>query len=202
MVGLHPRIGFMHTPVMGNARIPGTMAGADTGLFGKPKAWTLDNYLRWLDEQQKITPPLLFATAPDVVGDAVATLRKSLPVLPQIQALGIPAAFVAQDGLEFIWNETPWEMFDCLFLGGSTDWKLGPVARDAVDEAIERGKWVHMGRVNSYARMELADEWGCDSTDGTFAAFGPYQNAPQIVGWLARLEAKKRMLRFRKRLAA
>lgn len=193
MVKLHPNLGFMHTPVMGNPRIPGTICGADTGLYGKPKDWTLTGYLRWVEHNQAILPPPMFFTAPDVVGDAEATWYASVPVLPQLRALGVKTAFVAQDGIDEIWDHTPWELFDCLFIGGSTDFKLGPVAYRVTQEALRRGKTVHMGRVNSYARLAIAYSWGCHSADGTFAAFGPYENAPQIVGWLARLEAEERM---------
>jgi len=39
----------------------------------------------------------------------------------------------------------------------------------------------------------LAWDWGCDSADGTYVAFGPYKNGPEAVGWLARIEAEERM---------
>jgi hypothetical protein len=41
----------------------------------------------------------------------------------------------------------PWDAFDVLFLGGTTDWKLGPAAADLTAEARRRGLVVHMGRV-------------------------------------------------------
>ena len=83
-------------------------------------------------------------------GDAAATLTRSAPFLPAIRALGYPAALVAQDGLEDL--DVPWDDFDVLFIGGSTEWKLGPHARALAAEAKARGKGVHMGRVNSQRR--------------------------------------------------
>ena len=60
-----------------------------------------------------------FAVAPDVVGDAKATLARSKPFLPVVRAMGFPAALAAQNGL------TPamvtWDEIDVLFLGGSPE---------------------------------------------------------------------------------
>jgi hypothetical protein len=120
-----------------------------------------------------------------VVGDAIATLNRSLPVLPKIRALGYKAALVAQDGLENV--SIPWWTFDVLFIGGSTEWKLGAACAEIVRQAKARGKWVHMGRVNSFKRLAYAQAIGCDSADGTFVAFGPDRNVPQLTGWLDRL---------------
>jgi hypothetical protein len=58
----------------------------------------------------------LFATAPDILADAAATLRRSARMLDWIRYSGYPAALVAQDGLEDL--TIPWDTFDTLFLGG------------------------------------------------------------------------------------
>jgi hypothetical protein len=130
------------------------------------------------------TSRCLFATAPDVVGDAAATLRRSERMLPLIRCYtGFSAALVAQDGLEDL--DVPWEEFDALFIGGSTGWKLGPAARRLVAEAKQRGHWVHMGRVNSFKRLRYADAIGCDSADGTFLTYAPDANLPRLLAWLS-----------------
>jgi hypothetical protein len=116
-----------------------------------------------------------------VVGDAAATLARSVPFLPKIRELGYPAALVAQDGLEDL--EVPWDEFDVLFIGGSTDWKLGPAVRELVAEAKRRGKHVHMGRVNSAKRFRYAESIGCDTVDGTYLTFGPSVNLPRLMKW-------------------
>jgi len=87
-------------------------------------------------------------------------------------------ALVAQDGLESL--PVPWEDFDALFIGGSTAWKLSEAARELCQEAKRRGKWVHMGRVNSLRRMQVAEAFGCDSADGTMLRFDP--NRP-VQSW-------------------
>lgn len=138
-------------------------------------------WLAWLERLSRAADRCAFATAPDVVGDAVATLERSAPFLPAIRALGYPAALVAQDGLEDL--EVPWDTFDVLFLGGSTAWKLSGHAARLVHAARDRGKRVHMGRVNSGTRWRIAETFGCDSCDGTFLAYGPDTNLPRMAGW-------------------
>jgi hypothetical protein len=122
-----------------------------------------------------------FAVAPDVVGDAAATLARSGPWLPRMRGLGYPAALAAQNGLEDL--DVPWAAFDVLFVGGDTGWKLGPAARDLIARALARGKRVHMGRVNSEKRYRYALALGCHSADGTYLAYGPHLNLPAVLAW-------------------
>lgn len=151
---------------------------ADNGCFStrfdEAKWWA------WLSAQDP--RGCLFAVAPDVVADAAATLERSRPWLPRIRALGFPAAFVLQDGQEYL--PVPWDDFDVAFIGGSTDWKLGPHARALAAETKARGKRVHMGRVNSQRRYTYARLIGCDSADGTYLAFGPNENLPDVLSWV------------------
>lgn len=171
-------LGFIDTPAQGNKRPEGVAWCADNGCFGKgypgDEAW-----LAWLASMDPAG--CVFATAPDVVGDAAYTLERSAPFLPKIRALGYPAAFVAQDGLEDL--IVPWDEFDVLFIGLSTEWKLGAAARALAGEAKRRGKHVHMGRVNSLRRYRYAQSIGCDSVDGTYLTFGPDENLPKLLGW-------------------
>ncbi len=172
------------TPKQGNRLPEGAWYCADNGVFGKGYPGE-DAWWEWL----KTLPPerCRFSVAPDVVGNAQATLAASTPWLPRIRGLGMPAAFVAQVGAESV--GVPWDEFDVLFLGGTTEWKLGPHARDLTAQAKARGKEVHMGRVNSAARMRHANAIGCDSADGTFIVFAPDQNLPRVLGWLRHVNA-------------
>lgn len=186
LVGRRSDLGFILTPEMGNRPDLTKVAwGADNGCFAHPERFDADRYAGWLADRPPET--CLFATAPDVVGDAVATLNRSLPFLRRVRELGYPAALVAQDGLERCW--IPWSMFDVLFVGGSTEWKLSPAAAAIVAEAKRRGKRAHMGRVNSFKRLAYAEEIGCDSADGTFLCFAPKANLPRLESWLDRLAA-------------
>lgn len=146
---------------------------ADNGRFRSPHEYTDEKYLMWLLEM-KMRGHLercLFATAPDVVGDAAATLELSAGMYYPIRTLGYPVALVAQDGLTE--SMVPWERIDALFTGGSTQWKLSEEAYALQREAKQRGKWTHMGRVNSWRRFSAAASAGYDSADGTVLKHDP-----------------------------
>ncbi|MET8291495.1 hypothetical protein ABZV80_40935 [Streptomyces sp. NPDC005132] len=179
-------LGCMTTPAQGNVIPAGALYACDNGKFGKgwpgAAAWfawltaTLERYGR---------ERCLWAVAPDVPMDATATLAESLPWLEEIRALGIPAAFAAQDGSED--GLIPWDSIDVLFLAGSTEWKTSPAAHRLALDARERGIRVHMGRVNSRRRLRLAEAFGCATADGTYLAFGPDINLPRLLAWLDEL---------------
>jgi hypothetical protein len=161
----------------------GHVWAADNGCFTAGGRFNLGAYLCWLvllPEHERC----LFATAPDVVGDAAATWRRSEPVLPVLRRLGFRAALVAQDGWD---GRVDWDSFDCLFMGGTTEFKLSERAWELCREATARGKWTHMGRVNSLRRLRAAAVGGYNSADGTFLRFGPDKNLPKLLGWLAEL---------------
>jgi hypothetical protein len=158
---------------------------ADNGCFNHPNRKPED-LLSWLDRLPR--KDALFFPAPDVVGDAKLTLDRSGPVLPQIRKRGFKAAFVAQNGIEKI--QIPWDDFDCLFIGGDTTFKLSEQSQDLALEAKFRGKWLHMGRVNSYKRLKLANEWGCDSADGTYLRFTGPPGVEKILTWIKRLKGE------------
>jgi hypothetical protein len=143
---------------------------ADNGCYAAPERFTMAGYLAWLHEMGAHHGAPIFATAPDVVGDASATMALSVPALPLIREVA-PVALVGQDGLESL--PVPWDDFDALFLGGTTEWKLSEAAGALAREAKARGKWVHMGRVNSLKRMVYAESIGCDSADGTVLKHDP-----------------------------
>lgn len=176
-------LGMIATPRQRNPIPPYATWCADNGCFGKFYPGD-DRWFQWLksftEEERR---RCVFAVAPDVVADAEQTLERSTPWLQLIQALGYRAAFVAQDGQESL--PVPWHQFDVLFIGGSTEWKLGEHIRRLVIEAKSRGKYVHMGRVNSRRRLLYALSIGCDSVDGTYLTFGPDVNLPRLLAWLA-----------------
>jgi hypothetical protein len=183
-----PGLGVLVTPHGGlKPDLNQTIWAVDTGCFTQPKKYTRDGYIAFLKERRYALATCLFATAPDVVGDAAATWNRARDVLRLIRVLGYPAAFVAQDGIER--EVVHWDAFDVLFLGGSTKWKLSHHARDLAAEANRRGLLVHMGRVNSFKRLATAKMWGCGSADGTFLAFAPTGNLARIQWWLDDLRA-------------
>jgi hypothetical protein len=175
-------LGQIATPAAGNLVVAGVEWCADNSVFGGKYPGD-EQYLTWLRTRPNLSR-CRFAVAPDVVGDAAATLARSLPMLHRIRLIA-PVAFVGQDGA--LPEDLPWGEFDVLFIGGSTEWKIGPAAAALVLEAKRRGLLVHMGRVNSYRRLKYADDIGCDSVDGTYITYGPNINLPRVVGWLDQL---------------
>ncbi len=174
-------IGFICTPRMGQTPPAGRVWAADNGRFSEPESYSDEGFVAWL---RGLDPSLcLFATAPDVLGDHAATLELSLPMLPRIRAAGYRAAFVAQDGFD----GAPWDELDAVFIGGTTEFKLGPQVPKIVAEARRRGKWAHMGRVNSYKRLRVAKIIGCQSADGTFLKYAPDHNTGRMQKWLSKL---------------
>lgn len=165
----------------------GSVWAADNGCFTHPERFDPDAYVAWLRPLLAHRRRCLFVTAPDVVGDAAATLQRSRPMFARVRQLGLPVALVGQDGLESM--DVPWDEFDAYFVGGSDSWKFsGPSVRLAI-EADERGKWVHCGRVNSYRRLKACARLGFDSADGTYLVFGPDKNLPRLDRWLANINA-------------
>lgn len=182
-------VGVMVTPTTG-ARLflveRAAYVGVDTGMYAAPERFTIPGYVDLLRLLLPHRHKCLFATAPDCVGDHAATLALALPVLPRIRELGLPAAFVAQDGAT---SETlPWDSFDVLFVGGTNAFKLSETAYALVWEAKRRGKWCHMGRVNSFRRICAAYVSGYDSSDGTCLTRNPPQYVREIASWLDRLQ--------------
>jgi hypothetical protein len=178
-------LAYIDTPAQGNRRPPGLIWVCDNGAFSDKFDET--KWWRFLTANAYAAADCLFAVAPDVVGDHAATLARSLPWLPKIRALGYPAAFVLQDGASA--DTIPWDDFDALFIGGSTEYKLGAAAREIAAEAKRRGKWLHVGRVNSKRRFDYAGAayelggLGADSCDGTFLVYGPTVNLPKLLSW-------------------
>lgn len=162
--------------------LPGVRWAADSGGFTGAYPGD-DAYLSWLERLQPHAGLCEFAVAPDVLADAAATKTRSLDLLGEIRDAGFPAAYVLQDGSDVV--KPPWEDFDVLFIGGTTGFKLGPVARDLASEALQLGKKVHVGRVNGLKRLRYAEAIGATSCDGTYLAFGPDKNVRRMGRWVA-----------------
>jgi hypothetical protein len=176
--------------------------------------WDETGWWRFLEKNAHLADSCAFATAPDVVhwvpdgkgelvpfGDAAATLVESAKWYDKIKGLGFKVALVAQDGLNP--DDVPWDKIDAIFIGGSDDYKVGtpppprvralradgspwgiPGCIGVIQEAKRRGKWVHIGRVNSECRYRFAVMVGADSVDGTYLTKAPEKNLPILLSWL------------------
>jgi hypothetical protein len=187
----------------------------DNGRFGK--GWTgAGEFLAFITRVQERYPgQIRFAVAPDVPGDAAATLAESARYLPVIRAMGIKVALAAQNGLTPAM--VPWDDVDIIFLGGVpecltcgyrrpladretkhcphcgrtlAEWKEGLAATDLVAETVRRGKEAHGGRVNSLQRVLRMLAMGVTTFDGTYVVFGGPKNLAKMLGWFATVERK------------
>jgi hypothetical protein len=131
-------------------------------------------------------PGLWWVAAPDVVGDAARTLARFARWEPELRAAGVPVALVAQDGQEDL--PLPWDRFACLFIGGTTAWKMSRAALDLIGAAKRQGKAVHMGRVNSRRRLRYAYQAGCDSVDGTGMSRWGDRHLSKFARWLGDIQ--------------
>ena len=152
--------------------------GADLGCLDGPafvKRFDSGLAIPWLREtMDRYRETCLFIPAPDVVGDAGATLEAWDEWAGKLE--GWPLAYIAQDGAECLpFPEIP--EFGTVFVGGSTEWKLSEACYSVILRAQELGKRIHIGRVNWWKRykhfrqMPGSEGWTCDGTrtrfDGT-----------------------------------
>ena len=123
---------------------------------------------------------LLWLVVPDIVADAAETLRWFQWLSPSLSDL--PLAFAVQDGAGDV--GIPWEApnLRCLFLAGSTEYKLSKEMAEIAEEGKQRGLWIHGGRCNSFRRARHFASIGCDSFDGTGASKWP-SKVQEYLGW-------------------
>lgn len=128
-----------------------------------------------------------FAAAPDAVmmtpdgprGDWQGTLWLWRCWKPALLRRKLPAAIVAQDGATIA--SVPWDEIQALFIGGSTAWKLSLSAALLIRAAAARGKWVHVGRINSMQRLAHFDQLPVDSFDGGQFSMFPETYIPKYL---------------------
>lgn len=170
------------------------------GSFVGPRSWWTPGGLPWAADNDafngfdpgRFTAMLdrlhgidgcLFVACPDVVGDARATLILYDEWALEVHGRGYPVGFVAQDGADR--RTIDWDGIDALFVGGTTEFKMGPDAARLVLEAKNRGKWVHMGRVNGGRRIRYAASLGVDSVDGTGTVRFTDRDVPLLLRYCA-----------------
>ena len=160
---------YRHTGVPSGI-IAGLPWAADNCAYGG--AFDGPRYLAWLETMLPYRATCLFVAAPDVVGDAIATL--TLWQAWQAQLSAWPLAFVNQDG------QIPTAIPNCaaIFVGGTTTWKLSETARACIAVAQQRGCHIHIGRVNWWRRyahfraMPGSDSFTCDGTRTHYEGVG------------------------------
>lgn len=146
----------LRTPLTANA-LAGVPYGLDNGCF---KRFNRKTWERMLIEAEEHRPK--FVCLPDIVGDAARTLDL-FEVFKPITS-GLPRCLVLQDGIQN--HRINYNDLDAVFVGGSDNFKTSSEAMNACRAAKMLGKWVHVGRVNTAARV---NHWlsVADSIDGS-----------------------------------
>lgn len=178
----------MVTPDMGNKLPSHGYFAIDCGMYGavmrgEQDLFSMERYERYIKRMlANAGDRCLFVVTPDMPFSMDGTIAQFNRYGERTKSTGGRIAFVTQDGMSG--EDVPWNDIDALFVGGGTEWKTGHESGSLIKEAHRRGKWVHMGRVNSYRRFRAAETMGCDSVDGTFLAFAPDQNWLRLRHWL------------------
>lgn len=173
----------MVTPDMGQMPPVKDWFAVDNACFAHPDDFDFDRFARFTERVlAEAGDRCLFVVTPDKPFDANETLRRFAQYRPQMAQFGAPVAFVTQDGMHP--EDLPWGDIDALFVGGSTEWKLGSESGAIITEARRRGVWTHVGRVNSRDKFRAARSLGADSADGTILRYGFDYNWPRVKGWL------------------
>ena len=156
-------IGWFNTPMscysFQRLKDTGLLIACDNGCFN---GLNVKRFNSMLMKAEKSNATIQWVAVPDVVGDAQETHNLFQEWNTSIQ---FPLAYVLQDGVENV--EIPFDDIVCLFIGGTTEFKLSKTARDVVRTGQRLGKWIHMGRVNTDKRLKYAMLIGVDSVDGT-----------------------------------
>lgn len=149
------------------------------------KKKTLDDFWQFLDDMERYKSTCKFVVCPDVYRNCIATMHWYRQFSWKIKSKGWNIAFVAQDGQERY--PLP-DVYDALFIGGSTEWKLSDTVKHLIRKAKNDGKWVHVGRVNTQKRIRHFQRECVNSVDGTAPIFGPDINIPLIDRQLVKFD--------------
>lgn len=133
----------------------------DNGIFGAASAsrpWSPEPFFGLLETIAQWVRPM-WVVVPDAMGDKDETLRRWDQYAETCRLFDVPLAFAAQDGMTP--DDVPADA-DVVFIGGSTPWKWKHLTD--FTGACPR---VHVGRVNTYRLLWMADRAGAESCDGT-----------------------------------
>lgn len=138
-------------------------------------AWTAYSQGQPFDERafclalDKMGPGADWTVLPDIVAGGLASLDMSLRWMRRVLDASPRAMIAVQDGMQpndvrpFLGDRVG------LFVGGSTDWKIGTM-QDWGALSRESGCWLHIARVNSARRIHMCSGAGAHSFDGTSAS--------------------------------
>jgi hypothetical protein len=122
-------------------------------------SWNVANWFSMLGKAKSKLQQPIWALAPDTVANREDTLLKWKRFSPVLKSLDWPIAFAVQDGMTV--GDVPKDA-DVIFIGGTTTWKWKTLPMWC--ESFPR---IHVGRVTTGFRLEIAERNGAESCDGT-----------------------------------
>lgn len=153
------------------ARVIGARWAADNDCFVGYRPASIKRFLANANPAGCLffnVPDGIIRDAQGIRGDALLTLERWHEWHPLVEVAGFPPAFTLQNGMHE--HAMPWTEMAALFIGSSDSYRRGSHAsyvRDMIKEAKRRGKWVHVGRVNSMRSIRYWRDAGADSFDGS-----------------------------------
>lgn len=199
IAGTFPRnVGHLFSTDSWRQNPPEPMAGLptmpwalDNGAFPawlQKRPWNESAYWERLEFCRMLPTKPLWVIVPDVVADRESTLRNWFRHYPTVRDMGYHCAFAAQDGM------TPDDIppgADCVFIGGTTEWKWANVARFCAAHPN-----VHVGRVNSERLLWQAYDAGAKSCDGTGWFRGDRKQLAGLVRFLTEITQGRKQQMF------
>lgn len=168
--GVHRCEGFRYAIDNGAAQ----QVGKRNGSLTQREKWDPGRYSAVLESHGRGAD---WIVAPDIVAGGLDSLRRSESWLPTVSQYAMPLIAV-QDGME---PADVWPLLGAhcgIFVGGSTEWKLGTLPRWG-EVSRETGCHLHVGRVNSQTRIAFCEGEGAHSFDGTCALYA--KNVPMLT---------------------
>jgi hypothetical protein len=181
-------VGILHSPACGNS-IDRTVASGlpwacDNGAYSGFDATAYRALVAKCEGHQR--HGLRWIACPDVVGDHQGTMALWDQWAMYLIRRRLPIAFVAQDGCNS--GDVPWDYMQCLFIGGTSEWKLSQEAVRLIAIAKIKAHQVHVGRVNSRKRIRWCFDQGVASVDGTSMSMFSETYLPKFAGYIAGLK--------------
>jgi hypothetical protein len=181
-----PEIGLLLGPGTNWMHPCGMSYACDNGVYAawmKGRNWDQgmhDAYIHMLNRLPMGNNPL-WVLLPDAVADWERTVELAKEYSPYLRRRALQVAIALQDGCDF--NEALQFAPDCVFVAGSTEWKLQNIL-PACNFFKPMEISVHVGRVNSVERLCYCMRCGADSSDGTTLNKYVNTNLPRISNTL------------------
>ena len=172
------RVGWLQGPRQWKQPWPWLPYALDNDAYAQGAAWSPEPWRAMLAKARRQNCAPRWVLVPDVVRDRAGTLAHWRAFAPIAAACGWPLAFAVQDGM------TPADVPSAaamVFVGGSTAWKWRTLALWCAE--FPR---VHVGRVNTIARLNRCAALGAESVDGTGWVRNPGRadQIPALHAWL------------------